>query len=448
MESGGKYSQFVNVIKGHENVNLGNVKDFLKANYGEDVMGNYRTKQGIDGLAGALQNAFDEARGTEKPGDEPVDGTDEGEGAGEGSPTWDKEWKNKLAGLLGDDQSLGTNGLTKFLEQFPDVAAEDFDKFLTKNFPDASILEGFAGENEYGNLTDLFKGFKDNLNDPDFGDPDDVTDEFDDYNKDDYNNLKKKVKDKAGFFEALYSGEGGKNTDKDGYQYDISGPQAKAYLQQLAISATQRMEIDPREYGRTKGATPVMETIKLADGTKVERFSGKWNSDLGKLDNMSLAERYDAGNKTDGIKHDTRKQMFKELSANYDNFADKMVDKLADKNAPATKYLTGFGTDKDGNAEFGYDHAKANLKALRATQEDDRTKVKQAAKALGVQKINETTEDAIERLTGSITGIRDSMDLGGTSDFKTSLSSFNEKKGKRKDNFANQTNPNMKTQFL
>lgn len=424
MKSGGKYSQFVNVIKRHENVNLGNVTEFLKANYGEDVMGNYRTKQGIDGLAGALQNAFDEARGTVKtvdendnelvdvgppnppgiqdppeldmdvPGGEPDDGT-----TGDGS--YKKDWKNFLANKL-EDGELGRKGIHKALKRFG-VKPRKIANFLESEYTDADVMSGFLEENKGSTLLDAIRdvakhGKKpgtepepETIREKEAGEasqfyekPEDL---YKNISKDSYSDIKKDLQTRAGFYKDLFSGEGGKETVDGDVKYNISPETAKTYLEQINLDATQRMKINPEKYGRNRGKK-IFEKVEMPDGTKRKVFTGAYSVDKELKDNFSLAERYDGGEKM-------RKKMFKELRINFKEERMSQKKELR-KGSDATRYLTGFGSGD------GFTFNQQNLKGFMRYGKEQREAVYEAARELGIKTPKLKGERAINATLRSI----------------------------------------------
>ena len=205
--------------------------------------------------------------------------------------------------------------------------------------------------------------------------------------KSDYPHLRTDLQTRGKFYEALYSGQGGKETT-DVSSFDISKKEAKTFLKQLELDATQRMQINPKKYGRTKGKK-IYETIKMPDGSEVKQFTGEYEADLSKIARFSNAEKYDAGG-------DTRRQMFKDLRSNFTTERDRQKERLANSNDP-TRFLTVFG--QGDKAAFDEDR----LKQFMDTGSAQREKIRGAAKRLGVKSLGESNTDAINRLSKSIT---------------------------------------------
>ena len=212
----------------------------------------------------------------------------------------------------------------------------------------------------------------------------DIEDPLDDeVDKNDYTGARNAAIARSNFYDKLYAGEAVKETSGD-MNINWTADQSKSYLEQLKLDATQRMKINPKEYGYTKGAEKIFDEITLSDGTKVKHFTGRYASNPDNVDRMRDAEKYDAGG-------DIRKSMFDDLEAPFAEWRRKEKDKLKEEdNTNPMKFLTSFG---DG----GFGFKKDRLKGFMDTQDQRRNDLLKTAKALGITGIQENSKGIFKR---------------------------------------------------
>ena len=315
-----------------------------------------------------------------------------------------KNWKNFLADKLEDGQ-LGRTGIHKALKRFG-VKPRKIANFLESEYTDADVMSGFLDENKGSTLLDAIRDVAKHGKKPEpetiretgagesaqfYEKPEDLYENID---KDSYPAIRKDLETRAGFYRDLFSGEGGKETVDGDVKYDISPETAKTYLEQIKLDATQRMKINPEQYGRNRGKK-IFEKVEMPDGTKRNVFTGEYSVDKELKDNFSLAERYDGGEKM-------RKKMFKELRINFK--AERMSQKEElRKGSDATRYLTGFGGGD------GFEFNQKNLKGFMGSGKEQREAVFEAARELGIKKPKLKGERAINATLSSISSTQKKM---------------------------------------